>query len=75
MTLAEDFLTMEPMDHSYHPVPDSAVAHRLLIAKLFATVMPLIRYELTDTIILDDGENPDATGFRRVAEMKGVRPT
>lgn len=42
MTLDEDFLTLEPMDHSYHPLPDSAVAHRLLIAKLFATVMPLI---------------------------------
>ena len=71
MTLAEDFLIFEPVDEHDRPTQDLMEADRLLVTKLCGYVMPMIRYEMTDTVIIDDAENPDAPGFRRVKEIKG----
>ncbi|MEM8680251.1 MAG: hypothetical protein AAGF97_12960 [Planctomycetota bacterium] len=71
MSLAEDFLIVEPVDSEHQPVADAAEADRLLVTRLFGPVMPLIRYELTDTVVLDSGENLDAPGMRRIVEIKG----
>ena len=70
-TLAEDFLIFEPVDDHDQPVEDLTQADRLLVTKLYGQVMPIIRYEMTDTVIIDDGENPDAPGYRRIKEIKG----
>ena len=70
-TLAEDFLIFEPVDAHDQPVEDFAQADRLLVTKLYGHVMPMIRYEMTDTVIIDEGENPDAPGYRRIKEIKG----
>ncbi|WP_339909061.1 hypothetical protein [Symmachiella dynata] len=71
MTIAEDFLIFEPVDEHDQPVSDAAQADRLLVTKLYGQVMPMIRYELTDTVVLDGGPNPDAAGYRRITEVKG----
>ena len=71
MTLAEDFLIFEPVDEHDQPVVDFAQADRLLVTKLCGQVMPMVRYEMTDTVIIDDSENPDAPGYRRIKEIKG----
>jgi phenylacetate-coenzyme A ligase PaaK-like adenylate-forming protein len=42
-----------------------------VVTKLYGTVMPLIRYELTDSLVIDAGPNPDAPGCRRIREIKG----
>jgi phenylacetate-CoA ligase len=42
-----------------------------LVTKLYGQVMPMIRYELTDTVVIDSGPNPDAPGYRRITEIKG----
>jgi phenylacetate-coenzyme A ligase PaaK-like adenylate-forming protein len=70
-TLAEDFLIFEPVDDHDQPVEDFAQADRLLVTKLYGHVMPIIRYEMTDTVIIDQGENPDAPGYSRIKEIKG----
>lgn len=70
-TLAEDFLIFEPVDEHDQPVVDFAQADRLLVTKLCGQVMPMVRYEMTDTVIIDEGENPDAPGYRRIKEIKG----
>ena len=70
-TLAEDFLIFEPVDDHDRPVEDLAQADRLLVTKLYGHVMPLIRYEMTDTVIIDEGYNSDAPGYRRIKEIKG----
>ena len=31
----------------------------------------MIRYEVTDTCIIDESPNPDAPGYRRIREIKG----
>ena len=71
MTLAEDFLIFEAVDADNRPVADLARAEKVLVTKLYGTVMPLIRYELTDSLIIDAGPNPDAPGCRRIREVKG----
>ena len=54
---------------------DFAQADRLLVTKLCGQVMPMVRYEMTDTVIIDDAENPDAPGYRRIREIKGRADT
>ena len=71
MTLAEDFLIFEAVDAGNRPVADLERADKVLVTKLYGTVMPLIRYELTDSLIIDAGPNPDAPGCRRIREVKG----
>lgn len=71
MTLAEDFLIFEAVDADNRPVADLARAEKVLVTKLYGTVMPLIRYEVTDSLIIDAGPNPDAPGCRRIREVKG----
>ncbi|MCG8586941.1 MAG: hypothetical protein MI757_19730 [Pirellulales bacterium] len=71
VTLAEDFLIFEPVDADHKPVAEGEQADRVLVTKLFGTAMPLIRYEMTDTLVIDNGPNPDAPGYRRVTEVKG----
>jgi phenylacetate-CoA ligase len=70
-TLAEDFLIFEAVDADNRPVADLARAEKVLVTKLYGTVMPLIRYELTDSLIIDAGPNPDACGCRRIREIEG----
>ena len=71
MTLAEDFLIFEAVDAGNRRVADLARAEKVLVTKLYGTVMPLIRYELADSLIIDAGPNPDAPGCRRIREVKG----
>jgi phenylacetate-CoA ligase len=70
MTLAEDFLIFEAVDTDNRPVADLARAEKVLVTKLYGTVMPLIRYELTDSLILAE-PNPEVPGCRRIREIKG----
>jgi len=75
ITLAEDFLIFEPVDAHDQPVQDSSRADRILVTKLFGTVMPLVRYEMTDTMVIDERPTPDAPGMRRIREIKGRADT
>ena len=70
MTLAEDFLIFEAVDADNRPVADLARAEKVLVTKLYGAVMPLIRYELTDALILAE-PNREVPGCRRIHEIKG----
>ena len=70
-TLAEDFLIVESVDAENQPVADSTQADHVLVTKLFGSVMPLLRYEMNDTLVIDDRPNPDAPGYRRIVDIKG----
>jgi hypothetical protein len=71
MALAEDFLIFEAVDVNNRPVADLARAEKVLVTKLYGTLMPLIRYELADSLIIDAGPNPDAPGCRRISRSQG----
>ncbi len=71
LSLAEDFLIFEAVDGQNRPTTDPEQVERMLVTKLFGSVMPMIRYEMTDALILDDTPNPDAPGCRRIRGIKG----
>lgn len=50
--LYEDFVIVEPVDSDYQPVPAGSPSERLLVTVLFSRTLPLIRYELTDSVRL-----------------------
>lgn len=50
--LCEDFVIVEPVTEDYRPVPIGVTADKVLVTVLFSRTLPLIRYELTDSIRL-----------------------
>ena len=71
LTLAEDYLIFEFVDAHYQPVPAGERAERVLVTKLFGQAFPLLRYEMTDSVRLDPGINPDAEGYGCLLEISG----
>ncbi len=48
----EDLVILESVDRNNRPVPPGTFGEKTLITALFSRVMPLIRYELTDSICI-----------------------
>lgn len=48
----DDWLIIEPVDKKGQPVPDGELADKLLLTNLANYTQPLIRYEITDRIIM-----------------------
>lgn len=69
--MAEDFLIVESVDADNRTVADPSKADHVLVTKLYGSVMTLIRYEMTDTLIIDEQPNSDAPGYRRIVDIKG----
>jgi phenylacetate-coenzyme A ligase PaaK-like adenylate-forming protein len=62
----EDACILEPVDDDLRPVPMGQAAPRVLVTNLLNTVQPLLRYELTDSLALDDQPCPCGSPFLRV---------
>ena len=71
MHVYEDFLVVEPVDSHYRPVPDGQVADRLLVTVLFSRTIPLIRYELTDSVCLATTPCPCGSPFKVLESVVG----
>lgn len=48
----DDWIIVEPVDVQGNPVPDGKLADKYLLTNLFNYTQPMIRYEVTDRIIL-----------------------
>ncbi|MEW6281980.1 MAG: hypothetical protein AB1758_25475 [Candidatus Eremiobacterota bacterium] len=73
MHLNEDLAVVEPVDRLGHPVAEGEQAHRVLVTGLYNRVLPLIRYELDDAVVLDPHPCPCGRAYRRVARVEGRR--
>jgi phenylacetate-CoA ligase len=71
MHLWEDHLIVETVDEHGQPVPPGVPSHKVLVTNLVNRTQPLIRYELSDSIILDDSPNPTGRPFRRIVCVEG----
>lgn len=71
MHVYEDFLVVEPVDSDYRPVPDGEVADRVLVTVLFSRTLPLIRYELTDSVCLAAAACPCGSPFKVLQSVVG----
>lgn len=50
--LNDDWVIVEPVDSQGNPVPDGKLADKYLLTNLYNYTQPMIRYEVTDRIIL-----------------------
>jgi phenylacetate-coenzyme A ligase PaaK-like adenylate-forming protein len=71
MHLWEDLTLVEVVDDRDQPVEPGARGHKVLITNLVNHTQPLIRYELSDSVILAVGTNPTGMPFRRLAAVDG----
>lgn len=69
--LYEDLVVIEPVDAEYRPVPLGESADRLLVTPLFTRTLPLIRYELTDSVRLATSTCPCGRPFALLERVEG----
>ncbi len=71
MHLFEDLFLVENVDGHGQAVPDGEVGHKLLLTNLFNRTQPVIRYELTDMVVIDPSPCPCGRPLRRVVSLEG----
>ena len=71
MHLNEDLAVIEPVDEAGRPVPPGERSAKVLLTVLYNPLMPLIRYELTDEVVVLDEPCPCGSAHRRVADVQG----
>ncbi len=71
MHLFEDLVIPEVVDDAYRPVPAGTPGTRLLVTVLASRTIPLIRYEMTDRLVLATGPNPCMLPFRLAGAVEG----
>ena len=71
MLLLDDEVVVEPVDSSGEPVPPGIEADKLLVTRLSPSVIPLIRYELTDQLTVLDAPASCGSAFKRVSYVRG----
>jgi hypothetical protein len=71
MHVFEDLFLVENVDEEGRPVPDGVVGGKLLLTNLFNRTQPIIRYELSDMVVLDSRPCPCGRSFRRVVRIEG----
>jgi phenylacetate-CoA ligase len=62
---------VEVVDDRGDPVPPGVPGHRVLLTNLVNRAQPLIRYELTDSVVLADGPDPSGRPYDRIAHVDG----
>jgi phenylacetate-CoA ligase len=67
----EDLLIIEPVDQAGDPVPQGTTGSRLLVTVLFSRTLPLIRYEMSDTVRLGGRGCPCGRSFTVLEDIEG----
>ncbi|RAX16258.1 phenylacetate--CoA ligase family protein [Pseudarthrobacter sp. AG30] len=67
----EDLLIIEPVDTAGNPVPNGTTGAKLLVTVLFSRTLPLIRYEMSDTIKLGGRGCPCGRSFTVLQDIEG----
>ena len=71
MHVFEDSLVLEVVDDDCKPAPPGEPGSRVLLTNLVNRAQPLIRYELSDAVVLEDGPDPSGRPYLRVARVDG----
>ncbi len=71
MHLTDDLLIIEPVDEHGDPVPAGVRSHKIYLTNLFNPLMPLIRYEITDEITVDEEPCACGSSHRRIRDIEG----
>jgi phenylacetate-coenzyme A ligase PaaK-like adenylate-forming protein len=71
MHLADDLHYVEPVDEAGRPVPPGMPAAKLLVTNLYNLTEPLIRYGVTDQLVILPEPCPCGVAMRRVDHVVG----
>jgi phenylacetate-coenzyme A ligase PaaK-like adenylate-forming protein len=71
MHVFEGSVVLEVVDESGEPVPPGVPGAKVLLTSLVNHAQPLIRYELTDAIVLAEGPDPSGRPYLRIARVDG----
>lgn len=69
--LCEDLTLIENVDSSDRAVPDGVLGDKILITNLYNKTQPLIRYEVSDRLLLASGPCECGVPFRRLRRCHG----
>jgi len=67
----EDLVIIEPVDADGQPVPAGTLGSRIWVTVLFSRTVPLIRYELSDQVVLDGRGCPCGRPFGVMVDLAG----
>ncbi|MET4589383.1 phenylacetate--CoA ligase family protein [Arthrobacter sp. 754] len=67
----EDLLIVEPVDHAGNAVPPGTTGAKVLATVLFSRTLPLIRYEMSDTVRLGGRGCPCGRSFALLEDIEG----
>jgi phenylacetate-CoA ligase len=71
MHVCEESVVLEVVDAEGRPVPAGVPGTKVLLTSLVNRVQPLIRYELSDAVVLADGHDPSGRPFTRIERVDG----
>jgi len=71
MHIFEDLGIVEVVDEDNRPVPDGTLGHKILFTSLFGFTQPVIRYEISDMMVLAPEPCPCGQPFRRILAING----
>jgi phenylacetate-coenzyme A ligase PaaK-like adenylate-forming protein len=71
MHIFEDLGIVEVVDEDNCPVPDGTLGHKILFTSLFGFTQPVIRYEISDMMVLAPELCPCGQPFRRILAING----
>ena len=71
MHLFEDLVMTEVVDESNKPVPPGVYGHKVLVTVLFSRTMPLIRYEMSDSVRPASSHCPCGRPFALIEGIQG----
>ena len=69
--LNEDLVIVEPVDQDNQPVPAGERSAKILLTNLFNHALPLIRYEITDEVVVLPDPCRCGSAHRCVADVEG----
>jgi phenylacetate-CoA ligase len=69
--VCEDLLVLEVVDEEARPVPAGTPGYKVLVTSLVNRALPLIRYEISDSVTLADGPDPSGRPYGRVERVDG----
>ena len=67
----EDHVLVEVVDAENRPVPPGTYGAKLLVTTLFSRTLPLIRYEISDSVCLSAAPCPHGRPFGRISGIEG----
>jgi len=67
----EDLGMVEVVDECNRPVPDGTLGHKILFTSLVGFTQPVIRYEISDMMVLAPEPCPCGRPFRRILAING----